>query len=450
MADAAGGSPAAAASASAASAPREDMLANAVSFLTHDKVRGSPEAHKRAFLLQKGLTEAEIDEAFRRVPEPAGAAGGGLAAPPATAATTAQALAPAGGAVAPMPYAPREPMTWGRMAFYGASSAAALAAASAGAAALWRSYVLPRLADALGAEEAKGARAAAEEAAQAAKEAVAAVERNAEERSAQLDATASALEAQAVELREALDAVREIGAVGMGGGAGAEGGALTVGDLRAEMSSLMTTIASMQTSAAATANAKSDAIRSLEAELAAVKEALDDRTLSVSERVQMLERLAAAEREDKARAKGKAAASADADAVVQSLQASPAAPAASAPEPAPGVGAAPWSPSSASSHAARTRAPAATSRASADAKGKEQAPRPASYGEVMEMVARGETPPGIAEVDDTPPDPTAAPTEPQVSADKPRAHGRGGDRPARVRRCNPAGAGAMAPARASP
>lgn len=424
MADAAGGAPA---------APREDMLANAVSFLTHDKVRGSPEAHKRAFLLQKGLTEAEIDEAFRRVPEPAGAAGGGLAAPPATAATTAQALAQAGGAsgaVAPMPHMPREPMTWGRMAFYGASSAAALAAASAGAAALWRSYVLPRLADALGAEEAKGARAAAEEAAQAAKEAVAAVERNAEERSAQLDATASVLEAQAVELREALDAVREIGAVGMGGGAGAEGGALTVGDLRAEMSSLMTTIASMQTSAAATANAKSDAIRSLEAELAAVKEALDDRTLSVSERVQMLERLAAAEREDKARAKGKAAASADADAVVQSLQASPAAPAASAPAPTPGGDAAPWSPSSASSHAARTRAPAATSRASADAKGKEQAPRPASYGEVMEMVARGETPPGIAEVDDTPPDPTAAPTEPQVSADKPRAHGRGGDRAA--------------------
>ncbi|KAG7667382.1 hypothetical protein Ndes2526B_g04100 [Nannochloris sp. 'desiccata'] len=48
---------------------REDQIQNAVSFLSHPKVRGSPKASKVSFLQQKGLTEAEIDEAFRRVPE---------------------------------------------------------------------------------------------------------------------------------------------------------------------------------------------------------------------------------------------------------------------------------------------------------------------------------------------------------------------------------------------
>ena len=47
---------------------REDLLANAVGFLQHPRVVGSQEADKRAFLERKGLTEAEIAEAFRRAP----------------------------------------------------------------------------------------------------------------------------------------------------------------------------------------------------------------------------------------------------------------------------------------------------------------------------------------------------------------------------------------------
>ncbi|CAL4950927.1 unnamed protein product [Urochloa decumbens] len=49
---------------------REDYIQNAVNFLSHPKVRGSPVIHRRSFLEKKGLTNEEIDEAFRRVPDP--------------------------------------------------------------------------------------------------------------------------------------------------------------------------------------------------------------------------------------------------------------------------------------------------------------------------------------------------------------------------------------------
>lgn len=48
---------------------REDQVQNAVSFLSHPRVRGSPVVHRRNFLERKGLTKEEIDEAFRRVPD---------------------------------------------------------------------------------------------------------------------------------------------------------------------------------------------------------------------------------------------------------------------------------------------------------------------------------------------------------------------------------------------
>eukprot|EP00878_Enallax_costatus_P024627 GHUV01026301.1.p1 GENE.GHUV01026301.1~~GHUV01026301.1.p1 ORF type:complete len:217 (+),score=39.89 GHUV01026301.1:83-652(+) len=48
---------------------REDQIQNAVAFLSHPKVRGSAISAKRSFLEKKGLTAAEIDEAFKRVPE---------------------------------------------------------------------------------------------------------------------------------------------------------------------------------------------------------------------------------------------------------------------------------------------------------------------------------------------------------------------------------------------
>ncbi|XP_066335519.1 peroxisomal membrane protein PEX14-like isoform X5 [Miscanthus floridulus] len=49
---------------------REDYVQNAVKFLSHPKVRGSPVVYRRSFLEKKGLTTEEIDEAFRRVPDP--------------------------------------------------------------------------------------------------------------------------------------------------------------------------------------------------------------------------------------------------------------------------------------------------------------------------------------------------------------------------------------------
>lgn len=47
---------------------REDQIQNAVKFLSHPKVKGSPVIYRRSFLEKKGLTKEEIDEAFRRVP----------------------------------------------------------------------------------------------------------------------------------------------------------------------------------------------------------------------------------------------------------------------------------------------------------------------------------------------------------------------------------------------
>ncbi|CAN1179738.1 Peroxisomal membrane protein PEX14 [Linum perenne] len=49
---------------------REDQVENAVKFLSHPKVKDSPVIHRRNFLEKKGLTKEEIDEAFRRVPDP--------------------------------------------------------------------------------------------------------------------------------------------------------------------------------------------------------------------------------------------------------------------------------------------------------------------------------------------------------------------------------------------
>lgn len=45
---------------------REDMIKPAVSFLSSPNVRSADKAKKIAFLQQKGLNQAEIDEAFKR------------------------------------------------------------------------------------------------------------------------------------------------------------------------------------------------------------------------------------------------------------------------------------------------------------------------------------------------------------------------------------------------
>ncbi len=48
------------------SALNPEQIQNAVAFLTHPKVRESTEASKREFLAGKGLSEQEIEEAFKR------------------------------------------------------------------------------------------------------------------------------------------------------------------------------------------------------------------------------------------------------------------------------------------------------------------------------------------------------------------------------------------------
>eukprot|EP00250_Pteridium_aquilinum_P001489 c11685_g1_i1 orf=133-1806(+) len=49
---------------------REDQVKNAVNFLSHPKVRGTPMVQRFSFLERKGLTREEIEEAFRRCPDP--------------------------------------------------------------------------------------------------------------------------------------------------------------------------------------------------------------------------------------------------------------------------------------------------------------------------------------------------------------------------------------------
>nr|AND95596.1 Peroxisomal membrane protein 14 [Chromera velia] len=47
--------------------PREDQISNAVAFLAHPSIASATPESKREFLKNKGLTETEIEEAFRRV-----------------------------------------------------------------------------------------------------------------------------------------------------------------------------------------------------------------------------------------------------------------------------------------------------------------------------------------------------------------------------------------------
>uniref|UniRef100_A0A1D2AAM9 Peroxisomal membrane protein PEX14 n=1 Tax=Auxenochlorella protothecoides TaxID=3075 RepID=A0A1D2AAM9_AUXPR len=75
---------------------REDQLQNAVSFLSHPKVRSSAVEQKRQFLQRKGLTDAEIEEAFRRVPEAPAAAYVPAPSPHSVVAVPAGTVTPAG------------------------------------------------------------------------------------------------------------------------------------------------------------------------------------------------------------------------------------------------------------------------------------------------------------------------------------------------------------------
>lgn len=103
---------------------REDHVQNAVAFLNHPKVHGSSEDAKRSFLERKGLTAAEMAEAFRRVPSdlPGSASASAVAPAPYAAGATVDrpaAAAPvyvAGPLAAPQQVAAPQSIRWTQVA----------------------------------------------------------------------------------------------------------------------------------------------------------------------------------------------------------------------------------------------------------------------------------------------------------------------------------------------
>ncbi|KAL9239598.1 hypothetical protein vseg_013907 [Gypsophila vaccaria] len=130
---------------------REEQVQNAIKFLSHPRVRGSPVIHRRNFLEKKGLTKEEIDEAFRRVPDPSPAATGGQ---PSTqqdtlATTTANTVAQAPiRAMQPMAAAPAGVMSTMKSKFHWSHAVLAvgfLAISGAGTVIVLKNTVIPRL-----------------------------------------------------------------------------------------------------------------------------------------------------------------------------------------------------------------------------------------------------------------------------------------------------------------
>ncbi|XVF54117.1 hypothetical protein PTKIN_Ptkin05aG0155200 [Pterospermum kingtungense] len=131
---------------------REDQVLNAVKFLQHPKVKGSPVIYRRSFLERKGLTKEEIDEAFLRVPDPtpssqpASLNQDGQVKPSSNAQTqtTVQTLEPV--AAASTGVAPVGTLAWSQFHWYHAVFAIGLLAASgAGTAVLIKNAIIPRL-----------------------------------------------------------------------------------------------------------------------------------------------------------------------------------------------------------------------------------------------------------------------------------------------------------------
>ncbi|KAL5544205.1 hypothetical protein UlMin_007989 [Ulmus minor] len=127
---------------------REDQIQNAVKFLSHPKVRGSPVMYRRSFLEKKGLTKEEIDEAFRRVPDPqpstqtGGTNQDGQVKPSANIQqqTPTQALQPAAAAPSAVATLVRSRFHWSHAVI----AVGLLAASGAGTAVLIKKAILPR------------------------------------------------------------------------------------------------------------------------------------------------------------------------------------------------------------------------------------------------------------------------------------------------------------------
>ena len=121
---------AAAAAAAATDKLREDLVSNAVQFLRHPNVVGTPLARRVAFLKRKGLTGSEIDAAVRRAA--AAASEAGSAAPSSVSVVVAPTAA---AAAAPTPF-------WG--SWKGAVCTALMAAGiGCGAALVYDFYLKP-------------------------------------------------------------------------------------------------------------------------------------------------------------------------------------------------------------------------------------------------------------------------------------------------------------------
>ncbi|OMO81461.1 hypothetical protein CCACVL1_12406 [Corchorus capsularis] len=131
---------------------REDQVMNAVKFLSHPKVKGSPVMYRRSFLERKGLTKEEIDEAFRRVPDPppssqpTGLNPDGSVKPSVNTQTQATTQTPQPMAAAPTAVASVGTRAQSRFHWYHAVFAVGLLAASgAGTAVLIKNAIIPRL-----------------------------------------------------------------------------------------------------------------------------------------------------------------------------------------------------------------------------------------------------------------------------------------------------------------
>ncbi|KAL4443228.1 hypothetical protein ABPG75_010965 [Micractinium tetrahymenae] len=442
---------------------REDQLHNAVAFLSHPKVCSSSVASKREFLQRKGLTEAEIDEAFRRVPQQS-------AAPPAVPAAAAPAAAPAAVSSTLQHLQPQQQLSYlqpqqGQMVYaqqpqgmqqqqqqpgYGPGAlvvagppqqqgvrwtqavlGAGFVAASAYAAKAllwpymgsayysWRGQVRPPPRRPLANGDGEGERSA--QATQAMADAIAA-------QTAELRGSIDAIKQLVTTLEASQKAAADAAASGAASGSAAAGGAadgLTVADLRHELRSFAETLqelASPKPGPAAADPAAAASPAKLESELGEIKTLLAEllrspRSSGGHSPARPLPGITSTDGGSAATPSSATSALPPrySTAMPASEAALPAAIGIGTPLPAASqqqeVQAADEQTPEHSQQAAPAPALAAGGAASpAASEPPKPPPHPASYMEVLEMLEKGQTPPGIrTDINDKPPNPNAAP-----------------------------------------
>ncbi|CAM6102132.1 unnamed protein product [Calypogeia fissa] len=213
---------------------REDQVENAVKFLSHPKVKGSPVVYRRSFLERKGLSREEIDEAFRRVPDPPSDSSPStvqVAGPVGTVSspTSGTQISKPGAQLSSVQEAPKS-ASWTQILL----ALGVLSAAGAGAGVLTKKYFIPKLKEWIldivsgkssnadpnkaskptpAQEAATAAAAAAAAAATAATQMAAAMQEIAKSKSEDrrsLDSIIRAVEAQTKELKSTLTGMKDI------------------------------------------------------------------------------------------------------------------------------------------------------------------------------------------------------------------------------------------------